>query len=35
VLVRVNNPEEKLRCYVNVRVRMGASQGADAPRSGR
>ncbi len=23
VLVRIDNPEEKLRCYVNVRVRLG------------
>jgi multidrug resistance efflux pump len=28
VLVRVENPEEKLRCYVNVRVRLGNSSSA-------
>ena len=25
VLVRIENPEEKLRCYINVRVRLGQS----------
>jgi multidrug resistance efflux pump len=28
VLVRVENPEEKLRCYINVRVRLGQSAAA-------